>query len=131
MGSDKQIKNWLNLAEYDFDTAEAMLKSGRYLYVVFTCQQCIEKSLKAIYVSKKGLVSPYTHNLLKQVESCELESLIDQIQRNFIAELNSFYIEGRYSEQLEELKSSIKKESAKEIFLQTKELYKWMRNQLA
>jgi HEPN domain-containing protein len=40
---EKIIKNWIALAEYDFETAKAMLDSGRYLYVAFTCQQVIEK----------------------------------------------------------------------------------------
>ena len=34
---------WEDIAEYDLVTAEAMLFSGRYLYVVFMCQQAVEK----------------------------------------------------------------------------------------
>ena len=45
----KVINNWLELAEYDIKTANSMNKSKRYLYVAFTCQQSIEKILKAIY----------------------------------------------------------------------------------
>jgi len=32
---------WKDAAIYDLETAEAMLDSGRYLYVVFMCQQAI------------------------------------------------------------------------------------------
>ena len=35
----KIIQNWLTLAEYDLQTAQAMLAADRYLYVAFTCQQ--------------------------------------------------------------------------------------------
>ncbi|MFH1653778.1 MAG: HEPN domain-containing protein, partial [Pseudomonadota bacterium] len=46
MGNETQL--WIERADYDLDTAEAMLKSARYLYVAFACQQAVEKYLKAI-----------------------------------------------------------------------------------
>lgn len=45
---DKKIKYWIELAEYDIQTAKAMLETKRFLYVGFMCQQTIEKSLKAV-----------------------------------------------------------------------------------
>lgn len=39
--SDKNY--WIEIAKYDLETAEAMLKSKRYLYVGFMCHQSIEK----------------------------------------------------------------------------------------
>ncbi len=44
---DSKIKYWIDLSDYDLDTAEAMLQSKRYLYVGFMCHQSIEKSFKA------------------------------------------------------------------------------------
>ena len=43
---------WLKIANYDLKTAEAMLKSKRYLYVGFMCNQSIKKILKGIYSDK-------------------------------------------------------------------------------
>lgn len=40
-----KVKYWLELADYDYETALAMLESKRYLYVGFMCHQTIEKSL--------------------------------------------------------------------------------------
>ncbi|HNT28701.1 MAG TPA: HEPN domain-containing protein, partial [bacterium] len=37
---------WFEIAEYDLETARAMLKTKRYLYVGFMCHQTIEKALK-------------------------------------------------------------------------------------
>ncbi|GAB1450544.1 hypothetical protein MASR2M47_06000 [Draconibacterium sp.] len=48
-----KVKYWLELSEYDFETAEAMLSSKRYLYVGFMCHQTIEKILKAYFTSFK------------------------------------------------------------------------------
>lgn len=43
MNSEEKYEYWLDIAKYDLETAEAMFDSGRYLYVVFMCQQSIEK----------------------------------------------------------------------------------------
>ena len=43
MDVNERYSYWEDIAEYDFETANAMLNSGRYLYVVFMCQQAIEK----------------------------------------------------------------------------------------
>ncbi|MGB9745400.1 MAG: HEPN domain-containing protein, partial [Bacteroidales bacterium] len=40
---DDKVKYWQDLSDYDMETAVAMLKSRRYLYVGFMCHQAIEK----------------------------------------------------------------------------------------
>lgn len=60
----KTIKEWVEISEYDLQTAEAMLHTQRYLYVAFMCQQAIEKILKALYIQKKNELPLRTHNLL-------------------------------------------------------------------
>ena len=49
------------MANYDLETAKAMLKTKRYLYVGFMCNQVIEKILKAYFVKIKKVQPPYTH----------------------------------------------------------------------
>ena len=41
MSDFDKIEYWLEMCEYDFETAKAMLKSKRYLYVGFMCNQAI------------------------------------------------------------------------------------------
>ncbi len=43
---------WLDAAEYDLQTAKAMLETKRYLYVGFMCHQTIEKALKGVFVTR-------------------------------------------------------------------------------
>lgn len=50
---ESKIKYWLELSDYDIDTAEAMLQSKRYLYVGFMCHQTIEKIFKAYFIKLK------------------------------------------------------------------------------
>ena len=46
--TEKDVKSWVDASRYDLATARALLKSRRYLYVLFMCQQAIEKILKAV-----------------------------------------------------------------------------------
>ena len=48
MTSTAQVKEWLKQVEYDFKTAEVMLKGGRYIYCVFMCHLSLEKMLKVM-----------------------------------------------------------------------------------
>lgn len=46
---DGKVSYWMEMADYDFDTAKAMLATKRYLYVGFMCHQVVEKMLKAYW----------------------------------------------------------------------------------
>lgn len=46
-----KVKYWIELSDYDLETAVVMLNGKRYLYVGFMCHQSIEKAFKA-YFSK-------------------------------------------------------------------------------
>ncbi len=60
--SEKYIY-WEEAAKYDLETAKAMLAAGRYLYVVFMCQQAIEKLVKGLHVLYTGNEAKRTHNI--------------------------------------------------------------------
>ena len=56
-----KIKYWVEIADYDFDTAIAMLESRRLLYVGFMCHQVIEKMIKAFWktpVKNSYIITP-------------------------------------------------------------------------
>jgi HEPN domain-containing protein len=60
----KSTANWLACAEYDLQTAEAMLASKRYVYVVLVCHLALEKALKAMWAETRPEYPPRTHDLL-------------------------------------------------------------------
>jgi len=120
------VKNWVSLAEYDFETAKAMMKSKRYIYVVFLCQQTIEKLLKALYVKEKNETPPYTHNLIRLIESLTISPRVSESQKELLEYLNSYYFQSRYSEYFEKLSKSIPAQRAKSLLKRTEELYKWL-----
>ena len=56
MRSDTE--NWIALAEYDLDTAQHMLVTGRYLYVIFMSHLALEKMLKAHVTEATQAIPP-------------------------------------------------------------------------
>jgi HEPN domain-containing protein len=128
--NDRIISNWISLAEYDLETARAMQKSGRYLYVVFTCQQAIEKYLKALYVKEKGETPPYTHNLTRLVEELSIAGQIDPKVDRFLERMNSYYIQSRYTEEIKEISRRLDTVTTREILDRTEEVCSWMRSQI-
>jgi HEPN domain-containing protein len=61
-------ERWRELAAYDLGTADAMLAAGRYLYVLFCCQQAAEKHLKGLIVERCSTFPPHARS--GQVGSC-------------------------------------------------------------
>ena len=42
---ERNILYWIELSDYDLETARAMLEKHRYLHVGFMCHQSIEKAM--------------------------------------------------------------------------------------
>ena len=122
---DRVVKHWVERAEYDLDTAKAMLESARYLYVAYTCQQAIEKILKAIIAQQNKENLPI-HNLNRLAEMAEIKDDLSPEKFDFLAELTPYCIEARYGDYKESLSEIIDKEKAKEIFDETKRVFKWL-----
>ena len=77
MTQEEKVRYWLDIADYDIDTAEAMYKTKRWLYVAFMCHQVIEKTLKAYWSAKRDDIPPIyttTNGLQKDADymnSCQ------------------------------------------------------------
>lgn len=119
----KNVQQWLDRVHYDLETAEAMLHARRYVYVVFMCQQAVEKCLKAVAVSKKLEVVP-VHNLRRLAELSGI-ILTDEklLKLDFLSE---YYINSRYKEDLAELSKGITHEFAGGLLAFSKELISWL-----
>src|SRR3990172_8785663 len=93
------VIQWVNQAQYDLETARALDASGRNLYVLFCCQQAVEKLLKALIVDRTGDFPPRIHNLLRLAEEANVSG--DNQQMAFLAELSAYYLRTRYPEEIE------------------------------
>lgn len=61
------VAHWVERAEYDLETAKAMLDTARYLYVAYMCQQAVEKLLKTLIAQQNKENLPI-HNLNRLAE---------------------------------------------------------------
>jgi len=121
---DDVSRQWAEQAQYDMETAGAMFKAGRYLYVLFCCQQAVEKALKAVIVSKTGELPPRVYNLLRLAEVAEIESDSERIQ--FLGELSGYYIQSRYPEEIKAVGSAITQELAHDVLGKTEQTVIWV-----
>jgi HEPN domain-containing protein len=128
MTNEEKYEYWLDTAQYDIDTADAMLKSGRWLYVVFMCQQAIEKLCKGLYILYIDDNVPRIHAIRQLVDrfSDKIHDPVGVERYALFDRLSSFYIEGRYTDYKEKLSSAIDKQEAKAILTQTKEAFAWL-----
>lgn len=117
-------ERWRELAAYDLGTADAMLATGRYLYVLFCCQQAIEKHLKGLVVERCGTFPPRTHDLSKLAQVAKIAP--DKDQDLFLRTLTKYYIGTRYPEEVRTLADEATKELATRLLIQTKELLQWV-----
>ena len=118
------VERWADQARYDLDTARAMMNSGRYLYVLFCCQQTVEKMIKAIIAKQSNEFPPRIHALIRLAEAAELELTDEHAQ--LLRELSNYYIQTRYPEEITELASKISESQARRIFEQTEEIVQWL-----
>lgn len=120
----KPEENWENQARYDLETARAMLASGRYLYVLFCSQQCVEKAVKAVIVRRTGEFPPGVHNLLRLCENAGIP--LDQDAGQFLGDLSNYHIQTRYPEEMQSLGAQVTPEAAQEVFGRTEEVAQWL-----
>lgn len=126
---DSLTQQWLERADYDLETAVSMLKSGRYLYVAFMCQQTMEKLLKA-YMTSQGKMPPFVHNLPRLAEEASLLEGMSEDFQQLLADLNPYYIKARYGEYKDSLAKVCKAEQAKNFMSRTKEFFQWLRQKI-
>ena len=138
MDNREKYEYWLETAKYDLETAKIMMNNGRYIYVVFMCQQAIEKLTKGIYTLYTNNEPPVIHNIssifnyLKREINFKEYLSINEFEYNlnnyksFFAELLSYYISGRYPSYKEKMSNLINSDRAKRTLATTEEVFKWI-----
>lgn len=127
---DGKVTYWIEMADYDFDTAKAMLATKRYLYVGFMCHQVIEKMLKAYWCHVLEEPPLKIHSLSRLAEKSGLDKDMSETQTDFIDELEPLNIEARYPSYKERLIKSLTAQRCEALIKQTDELRTWIKNKL-
>jgi HEPN domain-containing protein len=121
----KNTENFIKSAAYDIETAAHMLKTGRYIYVVFTCHLSMEKMLKAVIAEALDIVPPRTHNLLYLTKLAGVSFSEDHF--DFIAKINNASVVTRYPEDFVSLKESFPEEVVSVYLNKTREIIEWLK----
>ncbi len=129
MAKDR-VTYWIDIADYDLETAEAMYKTGRWLYVAFMCHQVIEKTLKAYWCGTREDDPPYTHNHKRLAAGCDIYDKMSDEQRLFIENITNYNISCRYPEDNQALSQTLSEQTCRMIIDETKQLQQWIKDSL-
>lgn len=130
MKIERKVSYWNDIADYDLETARAMLTTGRWLYAVFMSQQAMEKALKAAFLAlARGDEPPRTHNLSFLLDRVDIDNIPDEV-RDLAVRLSAYYIEARYPSYKEKLSELVDRNEAVRAFDLTEEAISWIRSHL-
>jgi len=91
----RQVKSWLDFAQKDLETAKVLLEKEELGSIAsFHCQQCVEKSLKAIILKLEKNI-PKVHDLLR-LYSLAKEKVDFDLNEKDLKALNEVYVDSRY-----------------------------------
>ncbi len=93
---NKQIEHWRSGAFEDWNVANGLVEQGKIRHGLFFAHLALEKTLKAHVCRVKNDIAPPIHNLLRLAERASL--VLELEQRDLLAEVIPFNIEGRYPE---------------------------------
>lgn len=129
MTQEEHIKYWLDSAEHDLETLDALYETGKYDWSLFIGHLVLEKLLKAIFVKNNdNKIPPTLHNLVRLSEESHLK--IDNNKKIILDKINDFNIEVRYPDYKNEFYKTCTKEFAEENLKEIKELYQWLKSQI-
>ena len=128
MDAQEKFEYWYDIAKYDLDVSESMLMRKHWLYVVFMCQQAIEKLVKGLYSYYLPDTPPHLHNIKTIGTRIEkhLPSPIPADKMDFFDELTAYYLNNRYPDFISKLSSQISETEATDVLEKTKEVFAWL-----
>ena len=125
-----KAKYWLELCEYDLETAHAMQSTKRYLYGGFMCHQVVEKGFKAMLANKTDDPPPKIHDLQRLAQIGDFfDSLTDE-QFALLDLLKPLQIKARYPESKEKIAQTLSKERCEKLIVETEEMLCWIKKKL-
>jgi len=128
MTDNEKFSLWLEYAERDLDAAGVMFSSGRWFYVVFMCQQAVEKLVKGLYAVYVDDSVPRIHNIKTLMERFDDKLTVPVPEKYYklFKLLSAYYVSDRYPDYISKVGEQISKSEATDIFNQTKEVFAWL-----
>lgn len=124
-----KVLYWLELADYDLETARMMLKTKRYVYVGFMCHQTVEKAMKAV-VASTGVFPPKVHSLDKLVTVAKLDDKLSEEQKAVLTFLEPMNLESRYPDAQRSIAKRLTAQRCRDLVVETEEFLCWIKAML-
>lgn len=125
----REVLDWLESSDYDFETAKAMLDAGRYNYCIFMCHQTVEKLLEALIIHLNKEFPPKSHNLITLLEM--IDNNPDKDMETIILKLNPHYMVSRYPDAAGGVNYKMyNRQIAEEYFYDTERVLKWLKQKM-
>ena len=122
-----EAQAWWELAEEDLESAKANVATGRFYVAAFLCQQCTEKELKAVWITRRRKLPPNTHNLVDLAEELSVPSQFE----TSLLRLNPQYVATRYPDAANGVPSrNYNRELAEGLLRDAEEVMAWCRSEL-
>jgi HEPN domain-containing protein len=123
----KEIQNWLDQSNDDFDGAQFNFHEGKYYIAAFLCQQSVEKALKALFLYERKGEVPQSHSLIYLASNTSTPKSF----YSFLKELTPKFIDTRYPDASVDLPSRIyDKRNTGRLLKESKEVLKWIKKRL-
>jgi HEPN domain-containing protein len=105
-----------------------MLDAGRHLYVVFCCQQAVEKALKALICERSGRMPPKLHNLSRLLKEVGLQ--VDADRAELLRLLTNLYVLTRYPGPPGGADGPLSNDEVAGLLARTEEMCQWILGKL-
>ena len=125
---EKTVNYWLSSSDDDYRVMMDLYKSKNYNWALFLGHISVEKLLKAYYVKKHQNHAPFSHDLFRLAELCELE--ISEEYANWLDKITSFNINARYEDYKREFYSLCSVSYTEEWITKINTLQKWIKQML-
>lgn len=125
---EKIVNHWIETSDEDFQTMLKLFEGKSYNWSLFLGHISVEKLLKAYYVKKFHKHAPFTHNLYRLSELCELQ--LSEESSDWLDKITSFNLNARYDDYKREFYLICNEEFTKEWVEKIKTLRIWIRTML-
>ena len=129
MNKQDYVSYWVSTAERDWEAANDLFVSKKYLHALFFSHLVLEKFCKAHWVKDNPDNNPpRTHNLVYILSQTELKLTDDQT--DFLLMFNDFQLEGRYPDYQQKIYAICDYKKTKELLDKVIIIKQWLQNNL-
>lgn len=127
MPREEKVAYWIESAASDWRVAGHLFEKKDFSYALFLGHLSLEKSIKAIFVSRHDAVPPFTHRLPYLAEKAGLILSTEQLE--LLEVVTDFNLEARYPDERFTFQNKCTAEFTTDYLKKIEEMMAWLRQQ--